>query len=192
MKRLALAALLLACAASAAAQLYRWTDEKGKVHFGDTPPPPGARDVRKKDAATGTAATSESLPFALRQPMKDFPVTLYSAPSCESCAPARSFLNARGVPFKEVSVRTDEQIAELNRAVGGNVVPALLVGSTVIKGFEEGSYQRALDVAGYPKPGEVPARRQTEPKAPEAKSAEEKPAAPPPAKRGPYYSSPDG
>jgi glutaredoxin len=193
MRRLALAAALLACAASAAAQLYRWTDEKGKVHFGDTPPPADARDVRKKDVATGTSGSSESLPFALRQPMKDFPVTLYSAPSCESCGPARALLNARGVPFKEISVRTDEQIAELNRAAGGNVVPALLVGSTVIRGFEEGSYQRALDVAGYPKPGEVPARRQTEPKAQEAKGTDEKPAAPPPpAKKSPYYSSPEG
>ena len=192
MRRLALTLVLLAGSASATAQLYRWTDEKGKVHFGDTPPPAGARDVSKKDLATGTAASGENLPFVLRQPMKDFPVTLYSAPNCESCAPARAFLNARGVPFKEVSVRTDEQITELNRAVGGNVVPALLVGSTAIRGFEEGSYQRALDIAGYPKPGEVPARRQTEPKAPDAKSAEEKPAAPPPAKKGRYYSSPEG
>jgi glutaredoxin len=192
MRRVALAAVLLACAASAGAQLYRWTDEKGKVHFSDTPPPAGAREVRRKDVASGSASSAESLPFALRQPMKDYPVTLYSSPSCESCGPARALLNARGVPFKEVSVRTDEQITELNRAVGGNVVPALLVGSSVIKGFEEGSYQRALDIAGYPKPGEVPARRQSEPKPPPEKSAEEQPAAPPPAKKGPYYSSPEG
>jgi glutaredoxin len=124
--------------------------------------------------------------------MKDFPVTLYSAPNCESCGPARALLNARGVPFKEVSIRTDEQIAELNRAVGGNVVPALLVGSTAIHGFEEGSYHRALEVAGYPKPGDVPARQQSEPRATEPKSADGKPADPPPAKKGPYYSSPEG
>jgi glutaredoxin len=154
-RRLAIALVLMGGAASAAAQLYRWTDEKGKVHFGDTAPPASARDVRKKQVATGSASSEESLPFALRQPMKDYPVTLYSSPSCESCGPARSVLNARGVPFKEVSVRTDEQIAELTRAAGGNVVPALLVGSSVIKGFEEGAYQRALDIAGYPKPGEV-------------------------------------
>src|SRR5204863_7062656 len=53
--RLALAALLLGCAATAAAQLYRWTDDKGKVHFGDTPPPAGARNVQKK--AVGPASS---------------------------------------------------------------------------------------------------------------------------------------
>jgi glutaredoxin len=190
-RRLALAAFLLGLAATASAQLYRWTDEKGKVHFSDTPPPPGAREVQKKATAAASSASGENLPFALQRPMKEFPVTLYSAPSCESCAPARQLLNARGVPFKEVSVRTDEQIAELNRAAGGNVVPALLVGSTVIKGFEEGSYHRALDIAGYPKAGEVPTRRQTEPKGQEAQPAE-KPAAPPPAKKSRYYSPPEG
>src|SRR6185436_9215132 len=183
MLRLLLAALVVTYAATAAAQLYRWTDEKGKVHFSDTPPPPGARNVQKKAGGPAAASAGENLPFALQRPMKEFPVTLWSAPSCESCAPARQLLNARGVPFKEVSVRTDEQIAELNKAIGGNVVPALVVGPTVIKGFEEGGYHRALDIAGYPKAGEVPARNQAEPKAPEEKPAEVKPAAPAPAKK---------
>jgi len=187
MLRLALAFALLACASAASAQLYRWTDEKGKVHFGDTPPPAGARDVQKKGVASGPASAVENLPYALRQPMKEFPVTLYSAPSCQGCAPARALLNARGIPFKEISVRTDEQIAELNKAVGENVVPALLVGQTTIRGFDEGSYHRVLDVAGYPKAGVLPARRQAEPKAAEEKPAE-KPAAEPPAKKGRYYS----
>ncbi len=187
MRRLALTLALLAFAAAASAQLYRWTDEQGKVHFGDTPPPPGARNVQKKSGAPGVTGTEENVPFALRQPLKEFPVTLYSAPSCNGCAPARALLNARGIPFKEISVRTDEQIAELNKAAGENVVPALLVGPTAIRGFDEDSYHRVLDVAGYPKMGALPTRHQAEPKAAEDKSAD-KPAAEPPAKKGRYYS----
>src|SRR5688572_21273927 len=103
MLRFLLAAIVITYAATAAAQLYRWTDEKGKVHFSDTPPPPGARDVRKKAGGPASASSGEAVPFALQRPMKDFPVTFWSAPSCESCAPARQLLNARGVPFKEVS-----------------------------------------------------------------------------------------
>lgn len=188
--RLLIAIVLLCTAATAAAQLYRWTDEKGKVHFSDTPPPSAARNVQKKATPQSSgAAPGAGQPFVLQQPMKDFPVTLYSAPSCDACAPARQLLNARGIPFKEISVRTSEQIAELASAVGGNVVPALIVGPTVVKGYEEGAYQRALDVAGYPKAGVLPPRAQAEPKAPEEKPAEKKPAAEPaPAKRGPYYS----
>ena len=187
--RLLVALALLGVAATAAAQLYRWTDEKGKVHFTDTPPPPNARNVQKKAVSSGPGEAPAAVPFVLRQPMKDFPVTLYSAPSCEACGPARQLLNARGVPFKEISVRTSEQIAELAKAVGGNVVPALIVGPTVIKGYEEGEFHRALDIAGYPKSGVLPPRAQKEPRPQEEKPAQKKPPAEPaPAKKGPYYS----
>ena len=76
---------------------------------------------------------------------------------------ARKLLNARGVPFKEVSIVDASQIEELQKAVGGNTVPAMIVGSTVQKGFEESAYQRLLDAAGYPKTGFLPARSQAEP-----------------------------
>lgn len=186
--RLVLTLALLGVATSAAAQLYRWTDEKGKVHFSDTPPPAGARDVQKK--AAPAAGPAENVPFGLRQPMKDFPVTLYSAPNCDACGPARQLLNARGVPFKEISVVTNDDIAALNRAVGDKMVPALVVGPTVVKGYEAGAFHSALDFAGYPKTGALPARSQPAPKPPaaEEKPAEAKPAAEPPAKKGRYYS----
>jgi len=42
------------------------------------------------------------------------------------------------VPFREISVASEAQLAELKKAVGSNSVPALLVGPTVLKGFEAG------------------------------------------------------
>lgn len=191
--RLLLAVILAGASATAGAQLYRWTDDKGKVHFSDTPPPASARDVQKKAAARGadgkTAPGSAAEPFVLQQARRDNPITLYSTPGCEACDLARQLLNARGLPFREVSVTTDQQIAELTNAVGSNSVPAMLVGPTVVKGFEEGAYQRALDAAGYPKPGLLPARAQAAPKSSETKAAEQKPPAEAPAApKGPYWS----
>lgn len=192
--RVLLAVILAGVSATAGAQLYRWTDEKGKVHFGDTPPPTSAREVQKKAAVRGgdakTAPGTAAEPFVLQQARRDYPITLYSTPGCEACDLARQLLNGRGLPFREVSVTTDQQIAELTNAVGSNSVPAMVVGPTVVKGFEEGAYQRALDAAGYPKPGMLPARAQAEPKSPDTKAAEQKPAAetPPATPKGPYWS----
>ena len=47
-KRAAIAVFLCAVTFAASAQLYRWTDEKGRVHITDTPPPPTAKEVQKK------------------------------------------------------------------------------------------------------------------------------------------------
>ena len=186
--RALIAVILLAAALPAAAQLYRWTDESGKTHFTDTPPPPKAKNVRKKSSAAPSGDASAPLPFALQQAMSTAPVTLYTTPGCDACGEARKLLNGRGIPFKEISVDSAAQLAELKNAVGSNSVPAMIVGADVLKGFEEGRYHSALDSAGYPRAGILRPRNQAEPgpgsAAPPA--ADAAPAAPSDRRPGPY------
>jgi glutaredoxin len=129
--------------------------------------------------------------------MKDFPVTLYTAPNCKTpCAGARDALNRRGVPFKEVQVWDEDSNAELKRISGGSDVPTLVVGRSVHRGFEQGAYDALLDSARYPKAGVLPARAQAAPPPPEDYAAPgERPAAEPeesePARPlGPYAPKP--
>ena len=183
-------ALILAFAAAAAAaqQLYRWTDDKGRVNITDTPPPPGAKSVQTRGTPVGTPERGQAPanePYALQIARKNFPVTLYSTAGCEACDEARKLLNARGVPFKEVLVGDEKEIEELRQAVGSTSVPALIVGSTVQKGFEEAGYHRMLDAAGYPKTGFLPPRNQAEPQGAQTPQATVKPAPEAPA-LGPY------
>jgi glutaredoxin len=164
MRSLILAALL--CASFAAtAQLYRWTDERGRVHVTDTPPPPTAKNVRQRSAdAAPESAGGGDLPYSVQVAAKNFPVTLFTAPDCAPCGSARSLLNARGVPFREVSVIDEKQAEELRKTVGSLSVPSLRVGIDVQKGFEQGAYHTMLDTAGYPRTGVLPPRNQAEPK----------------------------
>ena len=171
-----------------AQQVYRWTDEKGRVHITDTPPPPGAKSVQRSRTPSGAAGEAGES-YALQAARKNAPVTLYSQPDCDACDRARKLLNARGVPFKEVSVLTEKHVEEMKQAGGGNTVPVLIVGGTVQQGFEEGTYHSMLDAGGYPKTGVLPPRTQAEPKPPaQAEAPKDKPAAaePEPAASGPY------
>ncbi|HUJ86622.1 MAG TPA: glutaredoxin family protein [Burkholderiales bacterium] len=168
--------LALAPGAASAQQLYRWTDAAGGVHVTDTPPPPSAREVEKK-AFAGSAVETNQLPFELSKAMKDAPVTLYTSPSCKDpCSQARAALNRRGIPFKEIVVWNPETNAELQRVTGATKVPTLTVGSMVQQGFEQSAFDSALDVGGYPKAGQLPARTQAAPPAP---TATERPSSPP-------------
>ena len=167
-----LAAALAAGAASVQAQqLYRWVDEQGRVHVTDTPPPPSARGVQRQKPASVSAEgapAAQQQPYELAQAMKDFPVTLYTSPVCkEPCAMARDALNKRGVPFKEVQVWEEESNAELKRVTGSTEVPALVVGRSVHKGFQQDAFDALLDSARYPRAGILPARNQGAPKPPE-------------------------
>jgi len=73
LQRVLVCAMLLAFAAGAAAQAYRWVDKDGKVRYGDTPPPGvkasplklpqggGANVVSPPGDAAGKAATKGPL-----------------------------------------------------------------------------------------------------------------------------------
>lgn len=152
-----IAAVALSFALGAHAQVYRWLDEKGRLHAGDTPPP-SARDVEKVRVAPTPTEPVE--PYALQLARKNNPVTLYTTPKCPLCDRARQLLKARGVPFSEKSVVTDEQVQELVGVVGRDALPSLVVGTKVQDGFAESLYEAMLDGAGYPKKGALPARKQ--------------------------------
>ena len=156
----------------AQAQQYRWVDKSGKVQFTDTPPPPGAKDVRTTNFTTKPAA-APPVPYELARLQKDFPVTLYTSPNCkEGCELARGALNKRGVPFKEVQVWDPDSNEELKRASGAVEVPTLLVGRSAQRGFEQSAFDALLDSAGYPKAGLLPAGRQKAPVTPEGYASE--------------------
>jgi glutaredoxin len=195
----ALAAILISTAAFAALaqQLYRWTDEKGRVHITDTPPPASARDVqRPKPGASGAIGLQQ--PYELAQAMKNYPVTLYTSPGCKGpCDAARALLNKRAVPFREVQVWDEPSNEELKRVSGANDVPTLVVGRSVHRGYEPGAYEALLDSARYPRAGLLPPGRQTAPATPEGYESTAKPAARPAPEadappRGPYAPRPAG
>jgi glutaredoxin len=169
---ISLVGLLLACAlgTAAAQQLWQWTDKAGRVHITDTPPPPSARNVQKKNSpapATATEATGQE-PYLLTQATKEFPVVLYTSPICkEACAQAREALNKRGVPFKEVQVWDEKTNEELTKVSGAREVPTLLVGRSAQRGFEQGAFDALLDSARYPRTGLLPPRTQEAPALPE-------------------------
>jgi glutaredoxin len=173
--RTVLAVALCLATFAASAQVYRWTDEKGRVHVTDTPPPASAKNVRKSGDQPPAAASpaSPAEPFILQQARASYPITLYTTPGCEACAEARKLLNARGLPFKEVSVADDAQLQELKKVAGSASVPALIVGSTVQRGYEPNLYHGMLDAAGYPKTGLLAPRNQAEPAPPAAPGAPE-------------------
>lgn len=177
--RAVLVIVLAAALGTAQAQqkLYQWVDEKGTVHVTDTLPPPGARKVEQKMYGSGAAAGQ--VPYALADAQKNFPVTLYTAPSCkEPCELARAALNRRGVTFSEVQVWNEETNAQLKEVSQSNEVPVLTVGRTVQKGFEQGAYDSLLDSAGYPSAGILPAGKQAAPEPPQGFIAPEQRAEP--------------
>lgn len=153
-KLLSTAALLLAgvlAAGSAQAQVYRWVDKDGKVHYSDNPPPDAKVDQRKmKDNSVDVGDVG----YETKRVAQYAPVTLYVSSDCKAlCDQARKLLASRKVPFSESLVQTQEQIDALAKLLGKKdpLAPTLKVGSKAVEGFEAGAWNSALDTVGYPK-----------------------------------------
>ena len=191
--------LLLASAAAQAQTLYRSVGPDGRVTFSDTPPPSAASKATGATAGSGPANAGAALPYELQQIVNRYPVTLYTGDSCAPCASGRNLLIARGIPFTERTITTNEDVAALQRLSGDISLPILAIGTQQIKGFSDGEWTQFLDLAGYPKTSQLPAGyRQSaatplvvvQRRAPAAPSATPTAAPPPPGEEPPTSSNP--
>jgi len=151
-RKLLAAVLLMGCSIAIAQTTYRWNDKDGRTHYSDQPPPSDARNVQKKTLG-GQYVEVGATSFGLQKAVQDFPVTLYVSGDCATeCRIGRELLQKRGVPFTEKVVRSYEDGEMLKKLAGGElIVPVVAVGSLVQKGFDEGTWNKLLDDAGYPK-----------------------------------------
>lgn len=154
MKNLLMAAALLAATGAMAAELYRWVDPQGVVHYGDYPKAEGAERVQVHvqpggEAGSGVAA---DIPYEARMAAQHFPVTLYVFEGCDDlCKQSRAYLKHRKVPYTEHVLKTQQDFEELRKRMGIEGLPVLTIGSKHLNGFQPGEWDTELDAAGYPK-----------------------------------------
>lgn len=144
-------AALLLVPLLALAQVYRWTDDKGRTHYGDKPPAErAATEVRNRISSyAGPAKVSSAPAPAAKAPRGDgtAQVTLYSAVWCKYCRQAKAFFAKRGVRYAERDVDTAEARAEYDR-LGARGVPVILVGRQRMDGFDQGRMESILRSEG--------------------------------------------
>lgn len=153
----AIALCMLAVTLPTHAQVFKWVGPDGKVHYGDTPPPPSAVKAQPRTvAAPSIASGSVALPYELAEAMKKNPVTLYSSANCKPCDTGRKLLTSRGVPFSEKTVRTSEDVEHLQEISGDSQLPVLMVGRQKHQGFAMNEWEESLTAAGYPTTNRLP------------------------------------
>lgn len=154
-----LVVLTTASVASQAQAVFRIVGPDGRVTFSDRPPPDGSATPPRPGSRAAAAADdpNATLPFELRQVVGRYPVTLYSSANCQPCQQGRAMLAARGVPFTERTVTTNEDIDALQRLAGDASLPLLTIGGQQLRGYSDGEWSQYLDLAGYPRSSQLPA-----------------------------------
>ncbi|WP_172425173.1 glutaredoxin domain-containing protein [Vandammella animalimorsus] len=154
----ALAALALACAVSlpaGAQEVYRSKSASGSTLYTDKPPTAGAQSLSGKGNAQA-AEDSRPASGGLQAAMRRYPVSLYVMPNCPACNNGRKWLQERGIPFQEYSIKTPEDQQTAAR-LGIESLPQLHIGRQTLDGFSASQWAQYLDAAGYPAQSELPA-----------------------------------
>lgn len=144
------------CWLPAHAQLYKWTDEQGRLHYSDKAPDKGkvkATEIRI-NSYQGPAAVS-SLDKAA-PPAKPAPasagkgqVKMLTTTWCGYCRQARAYLTSRGIPFEDLDVEKSAQGKQEYRALKGRGVPVILVGNQRMDGYSQARLDSMLRNAGH-------------------------------------------
>lgn len=158
-------ALLLLCAVMlalpAGAEVAKWIDAQGRVHYGTRPPPD--KSVRSA-AMRGTVSIGDGM-TALPESAKTSPsasdefakatiaprrgeVWIYTTPRCGYCRYAKEHMRLKGVAYVEKDISANAAYKAEFRAIGGRGVPVTLSGNRRINGYSEASFDTFLKSAG--------------------------------------------
>ncbi len=143
------AALILAVFAwTAGAEVYRYTDSNGALHFVDEiskVPKKYRSQLRNakpiKDISVIEAGSSPSRRVAeeasARKTMaaNGTGVEIFVTSWCGYCKKMERFLKEHGIPYTRYDIEKDENAARIYRELGGSGVPVVRIGSNVVHGY---------------------------------------------------------
>ncbi len=143
----------LALALCANAQIYKWTDATGKIHYSDKPPPEAKAAQVPVDPVTSYQGPPQVDSWAaiIRKPVKTDPpaagtkpLTMYATSWCGYCRKARAYLAAKGVAYREVDIEASEANRAEYKQHGGKGVPLFIAGERRMRGFSEPGMEQFL------------------------------------------------
>lgn len=158
-------ALLMLCTATLAlpvgAEVAKWVDAQGRIHYGNRPPPD--KSVRS-EAMRGTVSVGDGmtvLPESARpsvnasdefakatiMPRKG-EVWIYTTPRCGYCRYAKEHMRLKGVAYTEKDISANASYKAEFRSFGGRGVPVTLSGNQRVNGYSEASFDAFLKSAG--------------------------------------------
>lgn len=140
-----LALLFLIASPVGSGELFKWVDDHGNVHYGDSPP-----ENAKLKRITGKVSSYTSVsvedfvydPGNITERNRSKGVVMYSASWCGYCKKAAIHFRKNNIPFTEHDIEKSEQAALQYKKLNGRGVPIILIGDQRMNGFNATAFDR--------------------------------------------------
>jgi len=116
-----------------AVELYKWTDEYGRVYYTDKPPP--EENAEKLDIKIRSFEGEPQVFDAKGILNSNSSVVMYSAEWCGVCKRAKKYMQKNNIAFKEMDIDKSSQAKREFKKLNGKGVPIILVGNQRMNGF---------------------------------------------------------
>lgn len=124
------------------AEIYKWVDESGQVHYSDSKKDDQQAETINVNINSYKHATYEAPPKNNGNSTSSKKVTMYSTSWCGYCKKARKHFVASGIPFTEYDIEKDKQAKRKYDALGGTGVPVILVNNKRMNGFSVSGFNK--------------------------------------------------
>jgi len=127
--------------APVSAEIFKWSDENGKIHFGDRPP--AERQVERVEVKINSYTSAEIVPFeaSVTRNVRRGKVVMYSTVWCGYCKKARRYFRENKIPFQEYDTETSAKGRADYKKLNGAGVPIILVGKKRMNGFSPSGFE---------------------------------------------------
>jgi glutaredoxin len=120
------------------AEIYKWIDKSGRLHYSDVPSET-TRSEKLDLKINSIDSVSYSQSAAAITTNK---VVMYSTSWCGYCKKARKYFIAKGIDFIDYDIEKNARAKHEYDALGARGVPVILVGKERMNGFSAGGFDR--------------------------------------------------
>lgn len=138
--RIASLILLILFSAASHAEIYKWIDEQGRVHYGDSPKATDSASIVDVKINSYKHVSYDNIDFYSSSNAKQ--VVMYGTSWCGFCKKARNYFKQQGISFVEYDIESDSAAKRDYDSLGATGVPVILVGDKRMNGFSEEGFKR--------------------------------------------------
>lgn len=127
-----------------AAEIYKWVDAEGRVHFSDRKPENQAATEIEVEINTYQSVSYGPSEIDTAKIAPGARIVMLSASWCGSCKKAKTYFRRNGIPFTEYDIEKSSKGRKLFEQMGAKGVPVILVGKKRMNGFSEAAFERLI------------------------------------------------
>ena len=134
--RFVIVALIACLSLGVSAQVYKWTDENGRIHYGDKP----NERAELKDLRD-TISSYKAVSYDLSAFAHSDKVVIYTKPTCGYCKKAMAYFKKKRIKYKEYDITKSNYAKRQYARLNATGVPVIFVGKQRMNGFSQKGFE---------------------------------------------------